>query len=90
MKATLTLIPCLLFGGPAFSLEDDRLNRLIDLICENGGYIYEEAAAAILPQYGYTNEEVQELEAALLERDMIDQSASIEKGAIVLAGSACS
>lgn len=90
MKATLTLIPFLLFAGPAFALEEDRLIKLVGLICMNGGYIYEDAAAALLPQYGYTKEEVQELEATLLERDMIDQSASLKKDAIVLAESACS
>ena len=90
MKFWYFLLPSLLLAGPALPLDEDRLNKLVNLICENGGYIYEEAAAALLPQYGYTKDEVQELETALLERDLVDQSASVKKGAIVLANSACS
>ena len=82
---------CLLSStSAADALDEAKLQKLVGLICNNGGYIYEEAAAALLPNYGYTKEEVLGLEAELLERGMIDKAASVEKGALVLIPAACS
>ena len=90
MRPGLFLLCFLASAGAANALDEAKLQKLVGLICNNGGYIYEEAAAALLPNYGYTKEEVLGLEAELLERGMIDKAKSVEKGALVLTPAACS
>ena len=65
-----TLVPALANA----KVDEARLEKLVSIICENGGSMETSQAAQILPAQGFTMEETQGIVAELEKRKLVRNS----------------
>ncbi|MEL6234604.1 MAG: hypothetical protein AAFR46_09355 [Pseudomonadota bacterium] len=90
MRAICVSLVALAVSFPALAhneFEEDRLQLLVKLICENGGTMDSATAARVLPEHDFTRREVVEIEFELEDREMVEGPTG--EGYLTLTKAAC-